>query len=462
MNLVEYFGNFHPLILHLPIGILSVFLTVAFILKRERLIQSYSILRLILLVSSIGSTLSVLSGLIIANTSPYNNQLLNFHQWSAIILTLINWIIFFRLNALLNTNKLFFRIVLILVMIILIVTGHAGGSLTHGSDFIKPPPVNQWFLKKNDEIKISMNSTAYETVSHIFENKCNVCHGDNKQKGELRLDTKKGILKGGENGLLIGENANESLLIHRLILPLDDREHMPPKERAQLSKVEMDFLNWWVDGGANFDETLEALQLPNSLNDILYKEETIMVDPTIPENEVDPAGENLINELQNLGVLVTPLSENSNYLAVDFINVGQNNIEAAIKLLVSISAQLVWLNLDYKNLEDELWQDLNMLINIRKLSLKGSNLQDEDVIKLNNLHEIVHLNLVGTQLSMTGLENLKNLEKLKFLYLFGTQIESGMPDSIQLWFPKTKIDLGEYHVPILESDTTVFTLKDLE
>ena len=40
-------------------------------------------------------------------------------------------------------------------------------------------------------------------VYPIFQSRCVSCHGPEKQKGELRLDTAEGINKGGENGALL-------------------------------------------------------------------------------------------------------------------------------------------------------------------------------------------------------------------------------------------------------------------
>ncbi|MCK5281155.1 MAG: hypothetical protein KAK04_21520, partial [Cyclobacteriaceae bacterium] len=333
------------------------------------------------------------------------------------------------------------------------------GSLTHGSDFINPPPPNQWFSAKAIQKKsITMNSTAFEAASIILENKCYVCHGKNKQKGELRLDTKEAILEGGENGKIISDHAANSLIIKKLRLPLDHEDHMPPKEKKQLSDLELSYLTWWIDNGANFENTLQELNLPDSIHGLLSKEEIVFTDNSIPEKEVKQAGENVLKKLKFLNVIVIPIESNSNYLSVSFMNTLKENSSEAMEELVKIKSQLIWLNLDYQNPDDDAWQHISRLTNLRKLSVKNTNLDDENLTYFQPLKELVYLNLVGTKLTASGLKKINELQKLESLYLFQTGIDRSEFESIQQIFPNTRIDSGNYFVPILESDTTVLTL----
>src|SRR5262247_3597983 len=65
--------------------------------------------------------------------------------------------------------------------------------------------------KKNAKVdvsKIPPASTAQgvtyaKDVKPIFEKSCIKCHGAEKQKGKLRLDTVAAVLKGGEDGQVI-------------------------------------------------------------------------------------------------------------------------------------------------------------------------------------------------------------------------------------------------------------------
>lgn len=459
MNLFEYIGKFHPLAVHLPIGILMVFLVLGFVIPRKQLQEAYQVIRLILLVSALSATFSCISGLVLAGSGNYDIELTTNHRNMGIALALLNWIVFIAIYKLLNAQKWIYYATLFIILIITIITGHFGGSLTHGSDFISPPKPDEWFRSSSDNNeKVSINSTAFETVSVILEDKCYVCHGQSKQKGGLRLDTRDGLLTGGDDGTLFAENGSGSLLLKRIMLPLEDEDHMPPKEKKQLSAMEISFLSWWINSGADFDKTLAELNLPDSLQGILAHNESVSVINLIPDAEVKQADPIVLEKLKSLNVLVSPIAANLNYLSVSFLNVLKENGATAIEEIIKLNQQLIWLNLDYQNLDSMAWRKVSSLTNLRKLTVKNSNMDDEKLSHLKTLNSLVSLNLVGTNVSSSGLENILSLPNLESVYLYQTRINRDGFISLKNKFPMVDIDSGNYFVPILESDTTVFKL----
>ena len=87
-------------------------------------------------------------------------------------------------------------------------------------------------------------------VRPILEERCFDCHGEDKQKSHLRLDTTTGILRGGESGesLLVGGRSAESYLIMR-VTSENKKEFMPPKE-DRLTEAQIAILRLWIDQGA--------------------------------------------------------------------------------------------------------------------------------------------------------------------------------------------------------------------
>lgn len=454
MNLYDYLGKFHPLAVHLPIGILVVFIILGLFIPKKQLLDAFVILRLLLLVSALSATFSSLSGYILSGSDSYDTQLVSGHKFLAIVLTIVNWIVVFKLNYLLRAPSWIFNTMLIIVLMLLIFTGHAGGSLTHGSDFISPPPVNTWFSSEPAQKRqISMNTTAFEATSIILEQKCYSCHGKNKQKGKLRLDTREGMLKGGENGKLIDA---EGTFIHHILLPLDDEDHMPPKEKKQLLPIEISYLVWWIENGADLDHSLSALNLPDSLIGIISKDQVIAVNNLIPDTEVHAADSKVLENLRKLNVIVTPIGRESNYLSARFVNVLEENITAAIDELTRIKSQLIWLNLDYQKLNNEDWGNVGLLQNLRKLSVRNSNITDAHLQVLLPLNDLVSLNLVGTAVSNEGLMKINNLAMLESIYVYQTNVDRAGFELLQAEYPDLQIDSGNYSVSIFASDTTIF------
>jgi hypothetical protein len=89
----------------------------------------------------------------------------------------------------------------------------------------------------------------FETkVRPLLVERCLECHGEKKQKGGLRLDSKGGWEKGGESGTaLVPGKAEESLLI-KAVSYVDKDLQMPPKK--QLAPEEVAVLKEWVRRGA--------------------------------------------------------------------------------------------------------------------------------------------------------------------------------------------------------------------
>ena len=88
-------------------------------------------------------------------------------------------------------------------------------------------------------------------IKPIFEKSCFKCHGEEKQKGKLRLDSLEATLKGGDDGKILepGKSA-ESTLVHS-VARLDEDEAMPPADKGEpLTKEQVGLIRAWIDQGA--------------------------------------------------------------------------------------------------------------------------------------------------------------------------------------------------------------------
>jgi mono/diheme cytochrome c family protein len=97
---------------------------------------------------------------------------------------------------------------------------------------------------------------TYEAdIKPIFEKSCIKCHGSEKQKGKLRLDTLAATLKGGEDGKVIeaGDSA-KSMLVHNVAHVGDEDMFMPPPDNKDkippLTKEQIGLIRAWIDQGA--------------------------------------------------------------------------------------------------------------------------------------------------------------------------------------------------------------------
>ena len=251
MDLISQFlGRLHPLIVHFPIGILFI----AFFFECLSQFRSYNKLRAAvqpsLLVGVICAIVSVITGLILSEEGGYDDDLLERHKWLGIATAALAAMIYgFRLIS----GKYFqqkarrrtFHLILFVPLIILVsITGHYGGSMTHGADYLFAAAGN---IETDDPgIKLKAiqdvdNAVLYaDLIQPILESRCYSCHSTRRQKGDLRLDGIDVIRRGGENGSIIEAGIpDSSALFVRLMLPLEHDDHMPPNEKPQPSSAEI-------------------------------------------------------------------------------------------------------------------------------------------------------------------------------------------------------------------------------
>ncbi len=92
-------------------------------------------------------------------------------------------------------------------------------------------------------------------IQPIFEKSCVKCHGPEKPKGRLRLDSLQGALKGGEDGKVVipGDSAG-SMLVHNIAKIGDPDDYMPPPRNKAgiqpLTPEQIGLIRAWIDQGA--------------------------------------------------------------------------------------------------------------------------------------------------------------------------------------------------------------------
>ena len=85
LDLSSFFGRFHPLVIHLPIG----FLIIALVMDIPKIRKSWNKNIVIWMLSFISSTIAVFLGLLLEKSGLYIESQLSIHKWSGIFLTLL-------------------------------------------------------------------------------------------------------------------------------------------------------------------------------------------------------------------------------------------------------------------------------------------------------------------------------------------------------------------------------------
>ena len=94
--------------------------------------------------------------------------------------------------------------------------------------------------------------TYAKDIKPIFEKSCFKCHGSEKQKAKLRVDSLAAINKGSENGKILeaGDSA-KSKIVHNVARIGDEDDWMPPVDKGDpLTKEQVGLIRAWIDQGA--------------------------------------------------------------------------------------------------------------------------------------------------------------------------------------------------------------------
>jgi uncharacterized membrane protein len=267
----QFLGRLHPLLIHFPISLLIVALILEIYSWKKGKHASLNSQYIILFIATLGAVVSCVFGLLLKSQEEYTGDVLTIHQWSGIATALLAvcTLYLFRLSGRRKQLHNVYRAFLVFTVFGVTIAGHYGASLTHGTDYfteVLPWSEGNTLLGdpnfdlasfKSDSLQ-QLNSSQIAAlnleVRSIFAHNCYKCHSAEKTKGQLRLDNKELVMRGGKSGNVIEPgHPEESEMIRRLLLPRDDEESMPPKGKT-LSAKEISILELWIKMGARRGE----------------------------------------------------------------------------------------------------------------------------------------------------------------------------------------------------------------
>ena len=268
-------------------------------------------------------------------------------------------------------------------------------------------------------------------IQPILRQNCVKCHGPEKQKGKLRLDSKEVAMKGGKDGVVIvAGDADKSELYRRIILPKGHDDIMP-NEGDPLSKEQTDLVRVWINQGAEWPETAAA-------------QETGPSNPLagLPSDFKPNANEGkAASKFTQLGVDIRPIAMNVHWTEANFRPQGTSITDVAIAPLKDVTS-LTDLNLAGTKISDAGLAAVAALTNLTRLHLELTSVTDAGLAHLKRLSNLNYLNLYGTAVTDAGLENLKELRNLRHLYVWQTKVTEAGAKNLKAALPSVEISTG--------------------
>ncbi len=275
MWIMQLLGRLHPMVVHFPIGLLvAALLFEGFTIGGRRPGLREGISWMVYLGAFFAIT-SSLFGWLLRTYDDYSGELVQSHQTLGFITSFCSLVtaalLYLKENNKLSTY-LIYRLSLLFTVISLTITGHLGATLTHGDGFLtevlpwKNPNARSEKAStlliefdQKDSFSVQQLDKLNLEVRAIFAHNCYQCHGENKQKGDLVLDNKRGVLKGGKSGKVITAGQPEnSELVKRISLPSDHDDVMPKKGKV-LKNSEIELIKLWIKTGAHWADQSPAV-----------------------------------------------------------------------------------------------------------------------------------------------------------------------------------------------------------
>ncbi|HWB03225.1 MAG TPA: c-type cytochrome domain-containing protein [Verrucomicrobiales bacterium] len=456
--LLDLGGKFHPVFLHLPIGMLIG--TIALdLFGGGRKVHSGAVTWL-LWFTLLSASLAALAGYFLG-LNGHSGETFERHMWAGISvpiatgLTLITKLIHDSKPAMATG---IYRIPLFLTAASVTLAGHFGGEMTHGFDL--PGKVKGLFATNAPADKTPMEEhTVYQAViAPLVAEKCISCHGDKKHKGDLRMDSLAGMLKAGdsEKASVVPGKSAESESVRRIALPADDDDHMPPKDKPQLTADELEVFKWWIDAGAKEDVKIKDAGLSDPLKGkVLSLAKTPAAAPVgdapakpapaaaVAQAPLPPGSAEKVAALEKeLGITLLPIAQNDNGLTFNCVNVADKFGDAELAKFGPVAERLVDLNLSRSKVTDAGMAAVAGMKNLKRLNLANTAVSDAAADHFAPLGALEYLNLVGTKVSDAAMPKLEKLAALKKLFVWQTGVTKPAAEALHQKLPAITINLG--------------------
>ncbi|RCR68246.1 c-type cytochrome domain-containing protein [Larkinella punicea] len=417
---VQPVGRMHPLFLHFPI----VILLLAMAMEIFRFNASYAtnefyrgFLSNLLLVGVLSAGITVIMGLFLSKEDGYTGEVLQWHKWSGVSLFYLSALIYW------SRNRDWYQATVaksgaILAVVFLIGAGHYGAVLTHGDNFITGPISNPTV----EPVALDQALVFDHVIQPIFQQKCISCHNPEKLKGELNMANVDALLKGGKSGKLFKAGFPEqSLLLQRIHLPMEEKKHMPPTGKTQLTDNEITLLALWVKSKPDFKK--KVIDLPPT--DSLRRIAATLLKPAERQEvvyEFDAADEETVQKLNNDYRTIAPLARESPALAVNLYNRNTYSVDK-LKELSDIKQQVVSLSLNKLPVKDADLKTIAQFENLQKLDLNFTDITGKDLKELAALKHLNTLTLSGTKVTYADLQKqIGDFKSLKTISLWETKL----------------------------------------
>lgn len=425
-----FIGRFHPLMVHLPIGIFI--LGYLFELTRQFGSKYFNpSTKSIIIIYSIGLLAGIaaaFTGWLLSQSEDYGIIALDDHKItgiSTLIVMLLVIILHIKGSYIDGKIKLLSSTVAIILTSI---TGHLGGNLTHGASYLieyAPMQIIQSIPSRYDRVSDMTPDSVIiyrDLLKPAILDKCLACHNTDDNKGGLVLDGFQNWFAEADHGTpIVARSLEQSEIFNRVTLANDDEKVMPPRAPG-ISYTDIQILKYWIENGADSMQRFIPEKMEEELIELLERDYGLdyHAKPYYEKIKVDSLDEQVIQEVRNSGFNVSYLGQDNLLLdvAYKYDSISQTNLN----LLNQIASHITFLKLADCNLTDELMKEMPVFQHLTRVNLSNNQISAEAIPFLSGQLNLKTVNLHGTDITSSAIESLLNQTKVTKVYIWDTKV----------------------------------------
>src|SRR5262245_27829122 len=278
-DFVFFVGRFHVLALHLPIGIVIAAVVLDWVSRRPRYAALAQASPFFWGAAAISAVFTAALGYMHFAEGAFTGPSANAHRiWGTVtaVAALDAWWLAAHARGVARWPQLTAGIAMLALVSI---TGHYGGNLTHGTEFLEEyapsflRPLLGAAPRRPAPTSVAAADPYLDIVQPLLEQRCGTCHNDDKRNGgSSRADYDSTLVGGDTSRAVMPGNLTASELFYRVTLPEDDDAHMPAEGKTPPTPAQIEILRWWISAGAPRDTTVGALDVPADVEPLLAAE----------------------------------------------------------------------------------------------------------------------------------------------------------------------------------------------
>jgi mono/diheme cytochrome c family protein len=358
-------------------------------------------------------------------------------MWGGVMLSLVCWLCWL-LNTRVREAGKGYVTALALGVGLVAWTGYRGGQLALGPDHLTehmPQELRDVLGVENSVVSASsvdINTFYGARIQPIFTARCISCHGPNKHKGKLRLDSYGALMRGGKDGPVIQiGNTQGSDLFRRIRLPASHDDFMP-KGKQPLSADQVKAIELWIAAGAS--ETLAVDGIKNAPSGSAVQAE-VKFEEINPEavaklrSAIAPAVSQLQTQFPNV---LDYDSRGSADLRLNASILGGKFGDRELEAFAPVAEHIVAADFSRTAITDHSADTIAAMKRLRVLRLADTHLTDATLLHFKSLNQLESLDSYDTPITPAVLPMIAKLPRLSHFYAGQTGILSGksVPESL--------------------------------